>query len=997
MTSALPCPFTAGGCPLFNIVGTGGGGTTARTPCAGGCSPPATAPIATATRSAKQVQPARAPTAGAAASAANGAKWQNRRQSSVIPSPIAYDSYAGLNATPAIANPSPPSMGLTTGLTDALLFGELSLPLPENDASAALSLGAQSTALDAAAYGVSPGQVEMSSLLPPQNGAGPRATAGGAPSKAPFATGSSSTLSSGQAYASGSQATLVAPAKHELWDIEELCGIEKPNVKRTRRSPSPRRPLAVQTDFAGASVPTEVSGENVQLPTPPLLSGFPVLPSPPTPPSPTSPVASPEDAEHITPFISKLCFLLEHPEYEPWVRWDSTGQYLLVAHSKPHLLHILEKFFRHTVIASFIRQLNIYGFRRASTSVLLSVLESTKYATSVSVPGRDEPETFSAADYSAFHNPSFFRSTPGGAQCRLAALKPIAKEHGARRGKSGGKARRRGQTAALLGLAGVGLYTYDREYNASALRRSLRTAVFGITLALDFKLNFDPLDADKIDRIHERTAQRLSRLVEQNVGMYVKLAQALAIQAAILPKPYREAFANVFDGAPAVPWDEVVRVFQGEFGIHPDTAFETFEHEPLASASIAQVHKARLKAEPGKPWRDGEGWVAVKVRKEAVPKQMEWDLFCYRVLLWSYEKIFDLPVAFVSQYVSEQMRKEGNLRHEADNAMRTAEYLAKEPTLRDRVRVPKIYDEWTGESVMTAEFVQACRLTDTKRLKEMKMSVKEAMDTATELFSAMVFKWGFVQADPHPGNLLCAPNPKNPAHPEVILIDHGLYVELPETFRHEYCLLWQSLFTGNVAEIENIAVNWGIRRQNSDIFASLTLLRPHRLHKKQEEEEAAKNGEGAKSEEQLRLEQRAGLKERLKTMLESEELIPRELIFVTRAMRMMQGNNQSVGSVSNRINILAHWAAVGLAVSSPQQSFKELGLKKFATEKLRIVVFKVVLVFIDLGFMFTRIRSWWLEKLGKKGAGLEDLLQQQVTDMAKREFGVEIGDEAFAG
>lgn len=141
---------------------------------------------------------------------------------------------------------------------------------------------------------------------------------------------------------------------------------------------------------------------------------------------------------------------------------------------------------------------------------------------------------------------------------------------------------------------------------------------------------------------------------------------------------------------------------------------------------------------------------------------------------------------------------------------------------------------------------------------------------------------------------------------------------------------------------------------------------------------------------------------------------------------MMQGNNQSVGSVSNRINILAHWAAVGLAVSSPQQSFKELGLKKFATEKLRIVVFKVVLVFIDLGFMFTRIRSWWLEKLGKKGAGLEDLLQQQVTvrlpslssrdpepclllgcigadesntlqDMAKREFGVEIGDEAFAG
>lgn len=55
------------------------------------------------------------------------------------------------------------------------------------------------------------------------------------------------------------------------------------------------------------------------------------------------------------------------------------------------------------------------------------------------------------------------------------------------------------------------------------------------------------------------------------------------------------------------------------------------------------------------------------------------------------------------------MRQEGNLRNEANNAMRTARYLADEPTLRDRVMVPKVYDRWTGESVMTAECVQACR------------------------------------------------------------------------------------------------------------------------------------------------------------------------------------------------------------------------------------------------------------------------------------------------
>lgn len=282
-------------------------------------------------------------------------------------------------------------------------------------------------------------------------------------------------------------------------------------------------------------------------------------------------------------------------------------------------------------------------------------------------------------------------------------------------------------------------------------------------------------------------------------------------------------------------------------------------------------------------------------------------MWCYRTLLWTYEKLFDLPVAFVSKYISDQMRKEANLQHEAENSTRMAAYLAKEPGLRDRAVAPQIYEQWTGESVMTAEwvlafffskivadllracsFVQACRLTDKRRIEEQGLSLKQTMDTATEVFAAMVFKWGFVcppsffpvsprahsiplqvHADPHPGNILIRPNPARPKEPQVIFIDHGLYVDLPETFRHQYCLLWRSLFVGDVKSIEDIAVSWGIRRQNSDIFASLTLLRPHRLRKQLKEQQGG--GEG-KTPEQTRQEMQSTLKERLKTMLESEEV-----------------------------------------------------------------------------------------------------------------------------
>ena len=79
-------------------------------------------------------------------------------------------------------------------------------------------------------------------------------------------------------------------------------------------------------------------------------------------------------------------------------------------------------------------------------------------------------------------------------------------------------------------------------------------------LTVSDKLNFSPDKADEINDLHQRVADRLRFVIDTNQGLYLKLGQALGLQAALLPKPYREAFGHVFDKAPSVPYSEVVGV-----------------------------------------------------------------------------------------------------------------------------------------------------------------------------------------------------------------------------------------------------------------------------------------------------------------------------------------------------------------------------------------------------------------------------------------------------
>lgn len=252
------------------------------------------------------------------------------------------------------------------------------------------------------------------------------------------------------------------------------------------------------------------------------------------------------------------------------------------------------------------------------------------------------------------------------------------------------------------------------------------------------------------------------------------------------------------------------------------------------------------------------------------------------------------------------------------------------------------------------------------------VSPKEIMKIMVDLFCAQIFLAGWVHCDPHPGNILIRrlPNGK----PELVLLDHGLYVETTPKFRREYALFWRSLLTFDNDTIHMIAKEWGIG--NSDLFASAVLLKPYR---------------GGSNETLDILEGRSGttayerhqkMRELMQQFLAEEEKMPQELVFIGRNMRIVQGNNMMLGSPVNRLRMVGDWASYSLT--------KMDGLRPESW--VRHLIFRFVMLGLDVGFWISRVKQWiW------GGIGFEESLENQMKKVAKEEFGVELSGDVFAG
>ncbi|KAM3513562.1 hypothetical protein MY11210_002757 [Beauveria gryllotalpidicola] len=588
-------------------------------------------------------------------------------------------------------------------------------------------------------------------------------------------------------------------------------------------------------------------------------------------------------------------------------------------------------------------------------------------------------------------------------------------------------------TAAVLG----GVYAIDNQVYAAGLTRTART--FGTTLlvALDYNINFraEPWFGGSVADLHHRSAERMATLLRENGGLYLKMGQAIAMQSAMLPPAFQKMFARMFDDAPQDDWHDVEAVIRADFGKSVEEVFGVsftgkpgygvMEKKARASASVAQVHWARLP--------DGRE-VAIKVQKRDIAKQISWDLWAFKSVAWIYSKWFDIPFYSLIPYVAERLELETDFVNEAKNSETMRNLIHNEKSMRGRVYIPITYPELTSRRVMTAEWIEGVQLWDKKtmtgrwmggrgkgtpgaraplpdvdmdairrevrtqpnqdRLKPERqewkgprgqgglgLSTKEVMATVTDLFAAQIFQWGVVHCDPHPGNVFVRRLPGGRA--EVVLIDHGLYVYMSPTFRNQYAEFWKALMTFDNATIERVTSQWGIK--SADFFASATLMRPYEGGSQSTREALLnKDMEGrTAAERHYAMEQK--MKQGLRDMLADEDKWPKELLFIGRNMRIVQANNQYMGSPVNRIKMMGEWASGSLFRDT------SLGWRARVRNAWRHVLFKAVMTASDVAFYVFKVRQW----LGL-GGNMEDVMEQRMKDMAQ-DMGLELQNDVFSG
>ena len=294
------------------------------------------------------------------------------------------------------------------------------------------------------------------------------------------------------------------------------------------------------------------------------------------------------------------------------------------------------------------------------------------------------------------------------------------------------------------------------------------------------QVGLDDLHRD-LDGVEGADAEQLATDLERLGPTFIKLGQLLSTRADLLPPPYITALSRLQDDVEPVPFAEVERIVQTELGVRISKAFQIFDNEPLASASLGQVHRAVLRN--GRP-------VAVKVQRPGIRDQVLDDLDALRELA----EFADAHTAFGRRYgfaaLLEEFRK--SMMRELDYELEARNLDTLRANLADypRIDVPAPVADYTTSRVLTMDFVGGRKLTSLGPLAQLEVDGNELADQLIGAYLKQILVDGFFHADPHPGNVFLTDRG------DIALIDLGMVGRVPAHMQEQLLKLLLAIGDG---------------------------------------------------------------------------------------------------------------------------------------------------------------------------------------------------------
>ncbi|BAU56690.1 ubiquinone biosynthesis regulatory protein kinase UbiB [Halorhodospira halochloris] len=299
---------------------------------------------------------------------------------------------------------------------------------------------------------------------------------------------------------------------------------------------------------------------------------------------------------------------------------------------------------------------------------------------------------------------------------------------------------------------------------------------------------------------------RLRRALEELGPIFVKLGQILSTRRDFLPADVAEELAMLQNKVPPFPYEDARRIVERSLGEPVSAAFGEFNNVPIASASIAQVHGAKL--------HDGTE-VVVKIVRPGIRNVIHHDIeLLYTAARLAERYVPDArrlhPVEVIAE-LEKNLNDELDLMREAANASQ----LRRNFEDSNLLYVPAIFWRYTSRDVLVMERIEGIPVSDIETLRAHGTNLKLLAERGTEIFFTQVFRHSFFHADMHPGNVFVDPN--RPDDPRYIAIDFGIMGSLSPVDHHYLAGNFMAFFNRDYRRVAELHVESGWVPENTRV------------------------------------------------------------------------------------------------------------------------------------------------------------------------------------